>query len=172
MAGRHHWLNGRESEWTPGVGDGQGGLVCCDSWGRRVGRDWATELNWIQILLKEKTTKMFGYFKKKKRKTFVEVKFEYQKLSEHSVVFQFSSVTQTCPTLRPHESQHTRPPCPLPTPGVYPNSCPSSQWCHPAILCHPLLLLLSVFPSIRVFSNESAVRIRWPKYWSFSFRPS
>ena len=37
------------------------------------------------------------------------------------------------------------------------------------ILCHPLLLLLSTFPSIRVFSNESALRIRWPKYWSFSF---
>ena len=37
------------------------------------------------------------------------------------------------------------------------------------ILCHPLLLLPSVFPSIRLFSNESAVRIRWPKYWSFSF---
>ena len=37
------------------------------------------------------------------------------------------------------------------------------------IFCHPLLLLLSVFPSIRVFSNESALRIRWPKYWSFSF---
>ena len=36
------------------------------------------------------------------------------------------------------------------------------------ILCHPLLLLLSIFPSIRVFSNESALRIRWPKYWSFS----
>ena len=34
MAGWHHWLNGRESEWTPGVGDGQGGLACCDSWGR------------------------------------------------------------------------------------------------------------------------------------------
>ena len=40
------------------------------------------------------------------------------------------------------------------------------------ILCHPLLLLLSVFPSIRVFSNESALRIRWPKHWSFSFSPS
>ena len=39
-------LDGRESEWTPGVGDGQGGLVCCDSWGRRVGYDWVTELNW------------------------------------------------------------------------------------------------------------------------------
>ena len=35
MAGWHHWLDGRESEWTPGVGDGQGGLVCCDSWGRK-----------------------------------------------------------------------------------------------------------------------------------------
>ena len=37
------------------------------------------------------------------------------------------------------------------------------------ILCHPLLLLPSIFPNIRVFSNESSVRIRWPKYWSFSF---
>ena len=40
---------------------------------------------------------------------------------------------------------------------------------HHLILCHPLLLLPSIFPSIRVFSNESALRIRWPKYWSFSF---
>ena len=49
MAGWHHWLNGHESEWTPGVGDGQGGLVCCDSWGpQRVGRDWMTELNWTE----------------------------------------------------------------------------------------------------------------------------
>ena len=46
MAGGHHWLDGRESEWTPGVGDGQGGLACCNSWGLRVGHDWATELNW------------------------------------------------------------------------------------------------------------------------------
>ena len=40
------------------------------------------------------------------------------------------------------------------------------------ILCHPLLLLPSIFPSIRVFSNESALRIRWPRYWSFSFNIS
>ena len=40
------------------------------------------------------------------------------------------------------------------------------------ILCHPLLLLPSIFPSIRVFSNESALRIRWPKYWSFNFNIS
>ena len=51
------------------------------------------------------------------------------------------------------------------------NSCPLSWWCHPTIsfLCHPLLLPPSIFPSIRVFSNESVFRIRWPKYWSFSF---
>jgi len=49
MAGWHHWLDGRESEWTPGDGDGQGGLVWCDSWGRRVGHDWATELNWTEL---------------------------------------------------------------------------------------------------------------------------
>ena len=46
MAGWHHRLYGHEFEWTPGVGDGQGGLACCDSWGHRVRHDWATELNW------------------------------------------------------------------------------------------------------------------------------
>ena len=46
---------------------------------------------------------------------------------------QFSSVAQSCPTPRPHESQHARPPCPLPTPGVHSDSGPWSQWCHPAI---------------------------------------
>ena len=50
MAGWHHGLDGRESEWTPGVGDGQGGQACCDSWGRKkVGHDWATELNWNEL---------------------------------------------------------------------------------------------------------------------------
>ena len=75
--------------------------------------------------------------------------------------------------LWPHWPQHTRPSCPSPAPRVYPNSCLLSQWCHPThvhfILCHPLLLLPPIPPSIRVFSNESALLIRWPKYWSFSF---
>ena len=48
MAGWHHWLNGLEFEWTLGVGDGQGGLACCGSWGRRVRHDWVTELNWTE----------------------------------------------------------------------------------------------------------------------------
>ena len=60
---------------------------------------------------------------------------------------------------------------PSPTLGVYSNSCSWSRWWHPShfILCDPLLLLPPFPPSIRVFSNESGLCIRWPKYWSFSF---
>ena len=47
MAGWHHWLNGCESEWTPGVGDGQGGLACCNSWGRKES-DTSERLNWTE----------------------------------------------------------------------------------------------------------------------------
>ena len=73
-----------------------------------------------------------------------------------------SSVAQSCLTLSdPHGLQHARAPCPLPTPKVYSNSCPLSRWCH-LIFCHPLLLPPSNFSSIRVFSNESALHIRWP----------
>ena len=84
-----------------------------------------------------------------------------------SVQFSHSVMSNS---LRPHESQHARPPCPSPAPGVHPNSCASSQWCHPAISssCHPHLLLPPIPPSIRGFSNESTFCIRWPKYWSFS----
>ena len=48
MARWHHWPNGRESEWTPGVGDGQGGLACCDSWGRKES-DTTERLNWTEL---------------------------------------------------------------------------------------------------------------------------
>ena len=59
---------------------------------------------------------------------------------------------------------------PSPTPGVYTNSCPLSQWCHPTISsCRPLLFQPSIFLSIRVFSKESVLCIKWLKYWSFNF---
>ena len=75
--------------------------------------------------------------------------------------------------MRPHESQHARPLCPSPTPGVHSDTSiesvmPSSH----LILCRPLLLLPPIPPSIRVFSSESTLRMRWPKYWSFSFNTS
>ena len=75
------------------------------------------------------------------------------------------SVALMSDSLWPHGLQHTRLPCPLPSPRACSNSCQSNQ----LILCHPHLLLTSIFPSIRVFSNESVLPIRWPKYWSFSF---
>ena len=84
----------------------------------------------------------------------------------------FSSVTQSCLTLRPHG---------LSTPGfpvhhqLLELKLMSIKLVMPSnhlILCHPLLLLPSIFLSIRVFSNESALHIRWPKYWSFSFNLS
>ena len=65
------------------------------------------------------------------------VKWKFQNLREINLFgrysVQFSSVTQSCLTLRSHEPQHTRPPCPSPTPRVHPNPCPLSQWCHPTI---------------------------------------
>ena len=72
-------------------------------------------------------------------------------------------------SLQPHELQHTRPPCSSPTPGVPSNSCPLSQWCHPAISSSLVPFLSPVPPSTSVFSNESTLCVRWPKYWSFSF---
>ena len=52
MAGWHHWLDGRESEWIPGGCDGQGGLACCDSESQRVGQDWATDLIWSDVYIR------------------------------------------------------------------------------------------------------------------------
>ena len=82
----------------------------------------------------------------------------------------FFSLSVMSDSLWPYGLQHARLPCPSSSPGACSNSCPLSQWWHLTILSRfPLLLLLSIFPSIRVFSNESVVCISWPKYWSFSF---
>ena len=92
----------------------------------------------------------------------------------HSCHKQFSSVAQSCSTLcdptncsMPGLHVHHQLPEFTQT-HVHMSVVPSSH----LILCRPLLLLPSIFPSIRVFSNESALRIRWPKYWSFSFNIS
>ena len=88
----------------------------------------------------------------------------------------FSSVAQSYPTLcnQPHGLQHARLPCPWPTPGACSNSSSLSRGCHPTISSSvvPFYSHLQSFPSIRVFSNESALHTRWPNYWSFSFNIS
>ena len=87
---------------------------------------------------------------------------------------QFCPVAQSCPTLRPHESQHAQASLSITNSRSLlklmsiESVMPSSH----LILCRPLLLLPSIFPSIRVFSNESTLHMRWPKYWSFSFNMS
>ena len=75
-------------------------------------------------------------------------------------------------SLQPHGLQHIRLPCSSPSPGACSNSCPLSLPSNHLILCHLFSSCLQILPSIRVFSNESAHHIRWPKYWSFSISPS
>ena len=98
-------------------------------------------------------------------------RFRYQSPKTTIGIFQFSSVAHSCPTLcnpMNHNTTgllvHTNS-WSLPKPMSIDLVMPSNH----LILCHPLLLLPSIFPSIRIFSNESTLRIRWPKYWSFSF---
>ena len=90
------------------------------------------------------------------------------------LMYMFSSVqfsrSVVSDSLRPHESQHARPPSPSPTPEVHSDSCPLSQWCHPAISSS--VVSFSSCPQslpASVLSNESTLRMRWPKYCSFSF---
>ena len=86
----------------------------------------------------------------------------------------FSSVTQSCPTLCDHMNCRRQASLSITNSRSLLKlmSIESVMPCNHLILCHPLLLLPSIFPSIRVFSNESALPIRWPKYWSFSFNIS
>ena len=79
------------------------------------------------------------------------------------IQFSCSVVSNSLP---PHELQHARPPCPSPTPRVYWNSCPLSQWCHPTISSsvNPFFSRLQSFPASGSFPMS-----QWPKYWSSSF---
>ena len=92
---------------------------------------------------------------------------DYKKFSDKTVVVKSLSSVQLFVTLW---SATHRLPCPSPSPRADSNSCPSSWWCHPTISSFviPFSSCLHSF-CVRVFSNESVLHIRWPKYWSFSF---
>ena len=94
-------------------------------------------LNWCQAYAFSSTAKIIDHF----------LFF----LSHQFSLVLFSSVAQSCPTLRPHESQHARPPCSSPTPGVYSNSSSLSRWCHPAI--SPSVTLFSFCPQSLLCHN-------------------
>ena len=105
MAGWHHGLDGRESEWTPGVGDGQGGLAGCDSWGRKES-DTTERLNWTDIFPATKSLQLCPFFATLWTEAPLSVGFSRQ---EHwtglpcpfplRMEVQFSSVAQSCPIL-------------------------------------------------------------------------
>ena len=101
------------------------------------------------------------------------IQLKYRNVSSKKYKIGFFKVSQfsrsvVSDSLRPHESQHARPPCPSPTSGVHSNSCPSSRWCHPAISSSviPFSSCAQSLPASG--SNESTLCKRWPKYWSFS----
>ena len=106
-------------------------------------QSWMYHTSWLQTIQQNCSHQNCTLLVPKETHQFSSVQFS------HSVVFD---------SLRPHELQHARPPCPSPTPGVHSDSRPSSQWCHPAISS-----------SVRVFSNESTLCMRFPKYYSFIF---
>ena len=148
--------------WTPGVSDGQGGLVCCSSWGCKE-LDTTERLNKTELIYHVPWAAGYCcYYYITALKSYIIIIICY---------VQFSSVAQPCPTLCN--------PMNCSTPGFLPSlisqsllklmSIESVMPSNHLILYDPLLLLPSIFPSIRVFFSESVLRIMWPKCWNFSF---
>ena len=131
------WVSSGSSWWTrkPGV------VQFMPS--QRVGHDWATELNWTEASSSWNTN---SFQESKKGNCGMSL----------SVQFSRSVVSNS---LWPHDSQHARPPCPSPTPRIYSNSCPLSQWCHPTMYIylgqhlewHDNILTLVVFWKWTIF---------------------
>ena len=87
MAGWHYWLDGRESEWTPGVGDGQGGLACCDSWGRKE-LDTTEWLNWTELNQYPRDLLILKFIWKNTNVRDTKNQFEEKKLSRKLLIYQ------------------------------------------------------------------------------------
>ena len=207
--GWHHRLDEHEFEWTPGVGDGQGGLAC---WSQRVGHDWATELNWTETLCLTSSGQSRNCSAELPRVPVGALKI-WGSWSENSLLLASSLIVLDLTlisfllnflnmVLNNHlvlelEGSHTTFIYYILISSVLSDSATPWTAAHQTslsitnsrslpkhmsielampsnhlILCYPFLLLPSIFSSIRDLSNESALRIRWPMYWSFSFNIS
>ena len=138
--------------WALGVGDEQGSLVCYSPWGHRAS-DMTEWLNWIYLFLITFSV-CRNAFPSPPLTQFSSV----QSLS-HVQLFATPWTTACLASVSITNSRNLFKLMSITL--VMPSNC--------LILCRPLLLLPSIFPSIRVFSNELLLPIRWPKYWSFSF---
>ena len=150
MFGWHHWLNGLEFEQTLGVGNGQEGLACCSPWGHKESDTTELLTHTHRTLLKVKKKKnLISKF----NALFTSLIWPFSNTWPSSVKFSLSVVSNS---LQPHGLQHIRPPCPSPTPGVYSNSCPLSQWCHPTISSSvvPFSSCLQSFPASGSFPTS------------------
>ena len=143
--GWHHQFDGHEFEQALGDGERTGKPGVLKSMrSQRVGHNWVTE--WQQHFIANSGNGAHCSFKR-------ELFFKYLSTFSTEIILsllQFSSVTQSCPTLcDPHGLQHSRLPCPSPTPRACSNSCPSSWWCHPTILSSvfPVSSCLQSFPA-------------------------
>ena len=126
MVGCHHRLNGHEFGQTPGVGDGQGGLVCCSSWGRKES-DMTEQLNWTEALgVSDGQEGLACCSPWGCKESDMTGQLNWTELNNQLWNLVYHIVPQGLP-------------CTSPTPGVHSNPCTLSWWCHPTILS-------SVFP--------------------------
>ena len=167
MVGWHHRLNGHEFEQILGDGEGQEKLVCCSPWGCK-GSDTTEWLNWTETITSSRGSSLTRNWTRASwfagrfftnwaiRKDNI---YPYKDIhiNIHSVIssVQFSRSVMSDP-LQPHGLQHTRLPCPSPTPRAYSNSCPSSQWCHSTISSSvvPFSSCLQSFPASGSFPRS------------------
>ena len=166
MVEKYHCLSGHKFVKIPGDGEGQGSLVCCSPRCHKESTqlsDWTTAALCFRFLSHMVITEYWAGFP-----------VLNSRLSVTCFIYQFSSVTQSCPTLCDPWITARQASLSITNSQSLPKltSTDSVMPSNHLILCCSLLLLPSIFPSIRVFSNESALHIRWPKYWSFSFRIS
>ena len=123
--------------WASWIDDGQGSLACCSPWGRKESdiTDW---------VIKNSGWRFITFYRRRWSKPFPTMSWRI------SVQLNLSVMSDS---LRPHGLQHARPPCPSPTPRVYPNSCPLSWWWHPTISSSivPFSFHLQSFPASRSF---------------------
>ena len=134
--GWHYQLNGHEYEQALGVGDEQGSLVCCNPWCHKE-LDITESLNWTEAY---NMVHIVFYLISAKQYVFQCRILCYvgPHIADLMTIFYLTlsvqfSLSVVSNSLWPHEPQHVRSPCPTPTPGAYPNSCPLSRWCHPTI---------------------------------------